>query len=95
MVLRKQRKYVVGMEPVKIIDKGCRLCKPLAVKLAPKRLCPACIRNGEMKSVRVNTVPVFSGYKVTEGVFVIVKRHLRIPGGAGGKEHEHRIITLR
>ena len=78
MVLRKQRKYVVGMEPVKIIDKGCRLCKPLAVKLAPKRLAPAGGGNCEVESVGMNVMPILRRDVMTESVFIVVAGDFRI-----------------
>ena len=93
VVLLEHRQDVVCIELIKIIGKNGRFTHPLAVELAPQRLAPAGIRNGEVQPLRVDVVPVFGSDVVSECVFIVVLRDLRVARGAGGEEHEHGVTA--
>ena len=81
------------IELIKIISENGRFAHPLAIELAPQRLAPAGIRNGEVQALRVDVVPVLGGDVVSECVFIVVFCDLRVARGAGGEEHEHGITA--
>src|SRR5699024_9841244 len=66
---------------------------PLAVVLAPQRLAPARVGDGEVQPLGVYVVPVLGGDVVSQGVLVAVLGDLGIPRGAGGEEHEHGVAA--
>ena len=83
------------MEAVEVVDEDGCLAEPLAVQLAPQRLAPAGFGDGQMQAVGVDAVPVFGGEEMAEGVFVRMRGDLGIACGAGGEEHEHRVVAAR
>ena len=93
MIFCKHRQYVSRVKAVEIVNKGCRLAQPLPVKLAPHSLCPACIGNGEVQTVRVNIVPVFRCVEVPQRVFIVMRRNFRVAACARCKEHKHKVVA--
>ena len=84
---------VVGVKPVEVIGEDGRLAHPLAIVLAPHGLAPACVRNGEVQAIWVYIVPVAGRNVVAQGVFIAVLGNFGVPGGAGGKVHQHQIVS--
>ena len=93
MIFCKHRQYVRRVKAVEIVNKGRRFTQPLPVKLAPHSLCPACIGNGKVQTVRVNVVPVFRGVKMPERVFIVVRRNFRVTACARCEEHKHKVVA--
>ena len=91
VIFRKQRQNLLGVEAVEVVDEDGRLAEPLAVELAPEGLGPAGVGDRQVQAVGVDLVPVFRRDEVAQGIFIIVGRQLRIAGGAGGEEHQHRV----
>ena len=81
------------IELIKIIGKNGRFTHPLAIELAPQRLTPAGIRNGEVQPLRIDVVPGLGSDVVSECVFIVVLCDLRVARGAGGEEHEHGVAA--
>ena len=84
---------LLGVKAVKVIDEHRSLAQPLAVKLAPERLAPAGLGDGEMQPVALDQMPVFGCYVVPQRILVAVHGDLWIARGTGSKEHEHGIVA--
>ena len=93
IVFCEHRQNVSCAEAVKVVDKHRALAEPLTVQLAPERLAPAGIRNGQVQSVALTAVPVSCGDVMTERICMRMRRHFGISGRAGGKEHERRVVS--
>ena len=83
---------VVGDELVKVVDEDRRRGEPLPIELAPDRLHPACLGDGQVQIVRVDVVPVAGGDDVRHRVGVVVDDHLGHARRAGGEVEEQRVV---
>ena len=86
---------VRGIKPVEVVGEHRPLAQPLAVELAPQGLAPAGLADGEVEPVGVDAVPVFGGDVVPQGILVALGGDLGVAGGAGGEEHQHRVVPRR
>ena len=93
MVFREHGQNVVGVELVEVVGEDGGLVHPLAVVLAPQRLAPACVGDGEVQAVGVHVVPVLGGDVVAQGVFIVVLGDFGVARGAGGEEHQHGVAA--
>ena len=93
VILGKHGQDLLCVKPIEIIHEHGALAQPLAVELAPQSLAPAGFRDGEVQSVALHQMPVLGGDVVTQRVLVSVHGHFGVARGAGGKEHQHRIVT--
>ncbi len=91
VVFLEHRQNVICMEAVEIIHKYGGFAHPLTVELAPERLAPAGVGDREMQTVRIGILPVTGGHIVAERILIAVQHELRIAGGAGAEEDQHRI----
>ena len=66
--LGKERHDLGGVEAVEVIDHDGALIEPLTVNFSPEGLCPSGIADGEMQTVRIDTLPPAGSDDVTEGV---------------------------
>lgn len=93
-VTRDQIQDLIGMEAVEVVREHARLHKPLAIVLAPHRLAPTGVGDGQMQPVGLDVVPMLRRDQVRQGVVGIVQHHLGVAGGAGGEIHEHRVADM-
>ena len=93
VVLFEHGQDVRGVELVEVVDEYRALAQPLAVELAPQGFAPAGVGDRQVQAVPLAAVPVFRRDVVTQGVGMPVLGHLRVAGGAGGEEHQGRIVA--
>ena len=93
-VFRNQRKHLIRLKHVHIINKLSGTADPLTVNLTPACFSPASFCNCKMKAIVYNTVPVFSSNDVSDWIGKIMKYHLWITRGSRGKVHEHWIWIM-
>ena len=93
LVLREHRQDVGGVEAIEVIDENRGFTQPLTVDLAPCRLRPTGIGDGEVQTVGIDAVPEFRGLEMSESKLVTVGGDLRITRGAGGEVHQHRVVA--
>ena len=80
---------------VEVVGEHCGLHEPLAEELAPDRLAPAGVGDGEVQPLGVYVVPVLGRDEVRQRVAGIVEHHLGIARSARGEVHEHGIGARR
>ena len=93
-VSRDEVQDLVAIEAIEIVREDAGLHEPLTVVLAPNRLAPAGVGDGQMQPVRLDVVPMLGRDQVRQGVVGIMQHHLRVAGGAGGEVHEHRVVNV-
>ena len=93
LVLGEHRQDLLRVEAREVVGEDRAFAEPLPVQLAPERLAPARLRDGEVQPVRLDEVPVLRRHVVPQRVLVAVQRHLRIARRARREEHEHRVVT--
>ena len=79
------------MEAVEVIGEHAGFHEPLAVVLAPNRLAPAGVGDGEVDAVGAHIVPMLSGHEMGDRITGVVQDHLGVAGSTGAEVHEHGI----
>ena len=85
---------LIGMEAVEVVREHARLHEPLAIVLAPHRLAPTGVGDGQMQPVGLDVVPMLRRDQVRQCVVGIMQHHLGVAGGAGGEIHEHGVANM-
>ena len=62
--------------------------------LAPHRLCPTGIGNGEVQAVGIDVLPPPGGDDMPQRIAEAVGNDLGITGGAAAEKHQHRVGHL-
>ncbi len=94
LIFSQQRQEVLRVEALKFERRHRAFAEPLPVELAPERLAPARIGNGQVQPVGMDAVPVLCGHEMPERVFAAVGGDLGVARRAGGKEHQHGVVAL-
>ena len=95
IVLCEHGEYLGSVKPIKVVNECCRLAEPLTIELTPHRLCPAGIRNREVKAIGVDAVPILRGVEVAKRIFIVVSGYLGITRRSRCEEHEHIVVAAR
>ena len=85
---------LISVEAVEVVREHASLHEPLAIVLAPHRLAPAGVGDGQMQPVGFDVMPMLRRDQVRQGVVGIMQHHLGIAGGTGGEIHEHGVADM-
>ena len=93
VILFQHRQHITGVEAVEVVHEIDRARQPLAVELAPSALGPAAVRNRDMHALIGKVVPERTGCRLTQGIGIVMRNHLRHTGCAGGKVDKHHVVV--
>ena len=82
------------MEAVEVVREHARLHEPLTVVLAPHRLAPTGVGDGQMQPVGLDVMPMLRRDQMCQSIVGIMQHHLRVAGGTGRKVHEHGVADM-